>query len=279
MSTMCSDVAANLLDTVPGRMLVQWHLRAYRTADPQPSVTEFVEADSLEDFVENALLIIREYLYGNGANEILDLPVTSPAVREMSEAICDALRAPSRDTLVNPQVHQGAVTELSVPRVRNRARPGALPDGAFWTATPLDDGTSDTWGASGENLRSATDPARYTVHFDPDVARIVRIDTADDWAELIAAHPLEYRGAHVPDWPSIAERWDAVHLSALGLLCAHPRLSEVPYDRYEAGGYRHSQSGPWPGVGDWSTVSTAWLRIPERFEIRPTDPVRRREPG
>ena len=91
MSIMCSDVAANLLDTVPGRMLVQWYLRAHRTADPQPSVTEFVEADSLEDFVEDTLLIIGEYLYGNGANEILDLPVTSPAVREMSEAICAAL--------------------------------------------------------------------------------------------------------------------------------------------------------------------------------------------
>lgn len=78
MSIMCSDVAANLLDTVPGRMLVQWYLRAYRTADPQPSVTEFVEADSLEDFVENTLLIIGEYLYGTGANEIVDLAVASP---------------------------------------------------------------------------------------------------------------------------------------------------------------------------------------------------------
>lgn len=111
MSIMCSDVAANLLDTVPGRMLVQWYLRAYRTADPQPSVTEFVEADSLEDFVENTLLIIGEYLYGTGANEIVDLAVASPEVREMSEAICAALRAPSRDTLGSPQVHQGAVTE------------------------------------------------------------------------------------------------------------------------------------------------------------------------
>lgn len=270
MSGMCSDAAANLLDTVPGRMLVHWYLRAYRDADPRPSVAAFVDADTLEDFVDDLVLIIGEYLYGNGANDVLDMALTAPATIEMAEAICAALRHPRRNTLDSPQTHEGTITELSLPRVRNRKRPGALPDGAFWTATPLHDGTSDTWSASGENLRGLKDPARYTVHFDPDVARIVRIDTAGDWAALIADHPLEYRGARVPDWPSIAEEWDAVHLSALGLLCAHPRLSEVPYDRYEAGGYRHSQSGPWPGVGDWSTVSTAWLRIPERFEIRPT---------
>jgi hypothetical protein len=127
----------------------------------------------------------------------------------------------------------------------------ALPAGAFWTSTPITE-DDDSWTLCGENIRR--EMPRWEVHFDVARVRVARIYSARDWADLIDAHTATAGDSRYPDWPAIAERWDAVHLSPSGLLLAHPKISTTRYSSYV-------------GVGDWSTVSTAWLREPPGVEI------------
>jgi hypothetical protein len=142
----------------------------------------------------------------------------------------------------------------------------ALPNGAFWTSTPVTD-DEDSWTLCGENLRRES--PRWEMHFDVARIRVARIDSARDWADLIDSHTVTAGGCKYPDWPAIAESWDAVHLSPTGLLLAHPKISTTPFRSDDGSGLAHSQAGPYASVGAWSAVSTAWLREPPNVEFRP----------
>ncbi|WP_256978114.1 hypothetical protein [Rhodococcus sp. 14-2470-1a] len=210
------------------------------------------------EFVFAAQLDIRSYLYSSGLAEVMAIDPCRPDMVAMADAIAAELATVDRDTFTSPQRHSGHVEVLRQPHVTNRKSASeTLPAGALWTATPLADDL-DTWTESRES-DAPTDT--YELNFDPDAVHVVRIDSASDWADLLQHHPRGHSDTLYPDWAAIATHCDAVHLSLAGLLTAHPPLTDTAVDA-SAQGYAHSKSGPWAGVGDWSAVSTAWMRLP-----------------
>jgi hypothetical protein len=248
----------SLLDTFPGRLFIEDMRSSAGLAIP-------------ERLVRAAHSAVGGYLYSDRCREVADLDVDDPELRAYDAAGLAALS--KLPAFGSPQVHQGTVSELRAPSVRNRKRLSPLPDGAFWTSTPISE-DEDTWTLCGENLRRES--PRREVHFDAARARVARIDSAADWAGLIESHPVTAGGCKYPDWPAIAESWDAVHLSPAGLLLAHPKISATPFFTTDGSGYAHSEAGPYASVAHWSAVSTAWLREPPGVEIRPAAGADRR---
>ncbi|OBI53939.1 hypothetical protein [Mycobacterium sp. E796] len=231
-------VRESLLDTFPGRLFVD-------------DMRSFGGLAVPERLIRAATSAVSGYLYSDRYREVANLDVNDPELRSHDIAGLAALTGLA--TFGSPQIHQGAIGEVRAPRIGNRDPLSALPAGAFWTSTPITE-DEDSWTLCGENLRR--EAPRWEVHFDVARVRVARVDSARDWAELIDANTVTAGGCKYPDWPAIAECWDAVHLSAAGLLLAHPKISTTRF-------------GSHVGVGEWSTVSTAWLREPPSVEIRP----------
>jgi hypothetical protein len=91
--------------------------------------------------------------------------------------------------------------------------------------------------------------------------RTYEIRTADDWVSLCREHPLEVTASRrhdwfrctghdgrwvIPDWEKVAERWDAVHLTALAYLTAAHRALLVEADIYTV-------------LAGWNPDTTMWL--------------------
>ncbi|OBI88653.1 hypothetical protein [Mycobacterium sp. 1245805.9] len=228
----------SLLDTFPGRLFIQDMRRFGGLAVPKT-------------LIRAATWAVSGYLYSDRYLEVAYLDVDDAELRSYDAAGLRALTG--LNTFGSPQIHQGTIDELRAPRIGNRKPLSALPAGAFWTSTPITE-DEDTWTLCGENLRR--EMPCWEVHFDLARARVAQIDSVRDWADLIDANTATADGRKYPDWPAIAESWDAVHLSAAGLLLAYPKISTTRF-------------GSYVGVGDWSTVSTAWLREPPGVEIRP----------
>ncbi len=241
----------SLLDTVPGRLFIKHMLSVQGWGMP-------------ENLIEEASWAVGSYLYSDRCLEVAHFDVNEPQLREYDAVGLAALtRLPTFDS---PQIHQGTIGELRAPRISNRDPLSALPDGAFWTSSPIT-ADEDTWTLCAENLRR--EMPRWEVHFDVTRVRVARIDSARDWADLIDSNTVMGSGSKYPDWPAIAESWDAVHLSPAGLLLAHPKISTTRFSPTDGSGHAHSQAGPYAGVGAWSAVSTAWLRVPPSVEFRP----------
>lgn len=252
---------SDLVDTVPGRNFVAGFARDFDRDAQDLSINEFLRGLSMDTLLWEAQKDISTYLYGTGMDDALQVNTRDPAIVAMAAAIVEELGSPTRDTFTSPQRHSGRVETLAPPSVRNRTgSTEVLPDGALWTATTLDDGV-DTWTHSRESEPEFV----YELLFAPTSVKVARIDSHDDWRRLITAHTRHGSDTSRPDWKHVAQNLDAVHLSLAGLLAAHPRLSEVPPND-SRDGYRHSQSSPWAGVGHWSTVSTAWMRLPHNYE-------------
>jgi len=261
-----TDLAANIRDTFPGRLLLEWHLH-WRTYHPEHrSARAYADSITTEDYSGRVGMTLSSYLYGDGFKDVLAMDTSTAEVVEMSEAITTVLTSPRCHTWTSPQHHHGRIRTLHQPAITNRRLPSALLDGAFWAA-PMFAG-ADAWALHGEHDRTRS-PHRYEVHFDPDTVRVAHIASAEDWFELLSAHPLIHGDTLFPDWPSIATEWDAVHVSINGLLCAQPLNSHVPYDDSDPSGFTHSQSGPYVGLGEWTVPSAAWLRLPEHVTVRP----------
>lgn len=228
----------SLLDTFPGRLFVEHMQCRGGLAIPK-------------ELIRGAARSVGGYLYSDRWQNVADFDVDDPELRKYDGWGLAALSA--LPSFGSPQIHQGILGELRAPRIRNREPLSALPAGAFWTSTPITE-DDDSWTLCGENLRR--EMPRWEVHFDVVHVRVARIDSARDWAELIDSNTATANGCNYPDWPSIARSWDAVHLSPTGLLLAHPKISTTRFNSYA-------------GVGDWSAVSTAWLREPPGVVVRP----------
>ncbi|OBK47179.1 hypothetical protein [Mycobacterium sp. 1081908.1] len=228
----------SLLDTFPGRLFIEDMRRSGGLAIPERLIGAGVSA-------------VGGYLYSDRYLEVAHLDVDDPELRKYDSWGRAALSG--LPSFGSPQIHQGILSELRAPSVRNREPLSALPNGAFWTSTPITE-DEDSWTLCGENLRR--EMPRWELRFDVTRVRVARIDSARDWAELIDAHSATAGGCMYPDWPAIGQHWDAVHLSPAGLLLAHPKISTTRFSSYV-------------GVGEWSTVSTAWLRELPGVEIRP----------
>ena len=159
---MTTDLAVNLLDTFPGRMLIDWW-GEWRALHPEfSSAQQYADSIDTEDYSGRVAMVLHMYLYGGDLQDVIDLDTSDPKVVEMSEAVATALSSPSRETLLSPQSHHGNLTERRAFSVANRHRPSALPNGAFWTATKFDSG-SDAWLLHGE-YDTERSPLRYDVH-------------------------------------------------------------------------------------------------------------------
>ncbi len=215
------------------------------------------------DLIGGAASAVSGYLYSDDCASVTQLETNDPELREFNTAGLAALAKLS--TFDSPQIHQGTVTELRPPCIHNRDDLSALPGGAFWTSTPITD-NEDSWTLCGENVNRAS--PRWEVHFDMASVRVVRVDSARDWVDLIESNAVTAGACTYPDWPAIAQSWDAVHLSPTGLLLAHPTISTTPFITTDETGYAHSRAGRYASVADWSTTTTAWLREPPNAELR-----------
>jgi hypothetical protein len=245
----------SLLDTVPGRLFI---------GDMRSSQDWGLS----ENLIRAATRAIGRYLYSDGCQEVAHFDPNDPALRQFDAMGLAALARLS--TFGSPQIHQGTITELHEPRIGNRDPLSALPNGAFWTSAPITD-DEDSWTLCGENL--GREKPRWEVHFDVTHVRVAQIDSARDWCDLIDSNTAAGSGCRYPDWPAIGQSLHAVHLSPMGLLLAHPRISTTPIT--DGSGQAHSEAGPYASVAHWSTVSTAWLREPPNAALRPAPVVAR----
>jgi hypothetical protein len=130
------------------------------------------------------------------------------------------------------------------------------PRGAWWTSSMLPDGTS-CWSRSEslvgtpETRAAGEHPARreHWTTVDLTAARIHRIERAADYAALLAEYPLEASAFPRVDWIAVAGDFDAVHLTARGLVYTQ----DVPIDTLR---------GP-SALRGWNCESTAWLTEPK----------------
>lgn len=251
----------SLLDTIPGRLFVnKLKSRAYPGVSPAASVRSI----SPRDLISLAASAADGYLYSDECREVASLEIDQHVLREFDAAGLAALSELS--AFSSPHVHHGMIAPIEAPIIRNRKPLSALPHGAFWTSIPITD-SDDSWTLSGENINRGY--PRSDVHFSVEDVRLARIDSADDWIALVESGFVEVGSCKYPDWPALAASWDAVYLSPLGLLLAHPRISATPFTERDGSGLEHSQAGPCVSVAFWSTVSTAWLHEPPNATLRP----------
>jgi hypothetical protein len=101
---------------------------------------------------------------------------------------------------------------------------------------------SHGWGDYG------VDPpiVRYRLRADP-TTRIYEIDGPAAWHQLCTQFPaLGEDGRLVPDWNSIADEWDGVHLTLGGLLTSEQ--------------VRFTSPAGWTELREWDAEQTVWLR-------------------
>jgi hypothetical protein len=129
------------------------------------------------------------------------------------------------------------------------------PRGAWWTSSRLPDGTS-CW-SRGESLigtpetRARGEFVPRTEHWstlDVADAAIYRIESTSDFARLLVDYPLEGSAFPRVDWVTVAADFDAVHLSARGLVYTQ----SVPIETSQGTS----------ALRGWNCESTAWLRTP-----------------
>lgn len=194
-----------------------------------------------EDLIRAAAWAVGSYLYSDRCLEVAQLDVNDVELRKYGTAGRTALSA--LPSFGSPQIHQGTIGELRAPNISNREPLSALPNGAFWTSTPITDG-EDSWTLCLENL--GRENPRWEVHFDAARVRVARIDSAADWADLIDAHPATAGGCKYPDWPAIADSWDAVHMSPRDCSSPIPKSRPPNSSRPTGRAMRTARLGPTP---------------------------------
>lgn len=140
--------------------------------------------------------------------------------------------------------------EDPLPRLPNGG--WAKPVGGFWTSTYDDRRLSDwcQWCLSAEWNVSRDIPVFPIWELEPEPeAKVLRIDSLADLATVVEQYPSkpldpelgpELPDWQFPDWPAVAEDYDAVHLTADGQW--ETRLTQ-PYNLYS-----------------WDCESTLWFR-------------------
>jgi hypothetical protein len=163
-------------------------------------------------------------------------------------------------TPTSAQAHFGAVGEhsrvaLALPDHRGTRVIDDKPNGAWWTSSMLPDGTScwsraESLVGTPETRAAGQFPARqeHWITVDVAAARIHRIERPVDFSVLLEEYPLS--GSVFPrvDWIAVAADFDAVHLTARGLVYTQ----DVPIGTSRG----HS------ALRGWNCESTAWLTEP-----------------
>ena len=121
------------------------------------------------------------------------------------------------------------------------------PRAAFWTSTHLARVRSPwlDWLLHGEDRR----PGPFNLWSLPVTsgARVAEVHSTADWCRLVGEYPGEIREEVLhPDWRRIGERWDAVHVSAGGLIATEDQPCPAGPENCRLLG--------------WNIESTVWLR-------------------
>lgn len=130
------------------------------------------------------------------------------------------------------------------------------PTWALWTASFLPDGTS-AWERKEYPRLSGGERHLCSMSFDESEVTVYTIDSVRDFRELVSTYPDPQEDGRVRvRWEAVAKDFDAVHLTARGLVTAHDVEVRTP-----------------AGLGKlwaWDTESTAWLRLPRSgFVVEP----------
>jgi hypothetical protein len=156
------------------------------------------------------------------------------------------------------------------PRRERRRDPQVIVTGTWWSG-PLGGTVWTSRGSVGDlpavGLACAEDPlgeeefAVWAVGIDP-AARVYEVHEPADWGRLAAAHPRDVTASRrpdwgrwtgregrwiLPDWRSVAARWDGVHVSVAGYLST----ARMAVD---------SADGAATLLAGWDADQTLWLR-------------------
>lgn len=147
-----------------------------------------------------------------------------------------------RPTTVDWNAWRTALIEEENRAARDRPSDPTAPYSGHWWSTPMATGSPDTTRATNELPALALELTEDDMGWDRarispvDVIgqpRIFEITAPTDWAWLIEQHPIEVTASrrhdwynttrrsdpwHMPDWASVAEQFDAVHLTIWGYL-------------------------------------------------------------
>jgi len=166
--------------------------------------------------------------------------------------------------------------------------PGAPLSGAWWSlpmftavwTTPAPGG-SDPAALQLEEDRAGETQALVWHARAAAGARVLEIAGPEDWAELCRRHPFDVTRSrrHVwreatgrdgrwllPDWPEVAEEWDAVHLSVAAYLQTAQRAVPVADDAATV-------------LAGWGPAATVWLTDALEIDGEPDEWVYDADPG
>lgn len=160
---------------------------------------------------------------------------------------------------------------------RDRPSDPAAPYGGHWWSTPMATGSPETTRATNEVPALALDLTEDDLGWDrarvsPAVVvgqpRIYEITGPADWARLVEHHPIEVTASrrhdwynttaragtwHMPDWASVAEHFDAVHLTVWGYLTTAGGAVPVHLPGADSASV----------LAGWTPDATHWLNPPQ----------------
>lgn len=157
----------------------------------------------------------------------------------------------------NPQARYAVAPELQVVDLwepEDWLGMAAKPHGALWTSSFLPDGTP-AWSWGEPKVARGSKRNCYELHFRADEVEAYTIDSLQDYLDLVREFPAFTSDGKINvRWRSVAEVFDAVRLSARGLVYSSGVKAEV--------------KGRPTVLHAWESESTAWLTVPPGAALR-----------
>lgn len=225
------------------------------TAENPPRLTEIaVSVDGAADLANQDDVYLYEEIDFSVAVQLpSQRPAPSPQhvlkVRDLLENRFNSGWFRDTANLVSPQacyLLNPGFTEIEITDIDARTVADEKPRGALWTSSLLPDSTP-TWQTHEREEFARLSRTLYHLHFDPQQVSVYTIDSFADFQTLLlnfAQHNTN--GRATVRWGDVAKQFDAVHLTARGLVDADGVQFQTPYGLAELRG--------------WGSESTAWLR-------------------
>ncbi len=162
----------------------------------------------------------------------------------------------SEPRLRSPQARfaeEGTIHEIRIENYPPESAMGDKPVGALWTASYLADGHS-TWELLEQAEFSHRARSVFSVNFAEAEAAVYTISCLLDFRNLVSRYPNPLPDGRVRvQWDVVARDFDAVHLTARGLVTVHDVEVVTPFGSAKLYG--------------WDSESTAWLRRPPSVTV------------
>ncbi|GLY51466.1 hypothetical protein Lesp01_51220 [Lentzea sp. NBRC 102530] len=160
--------------------------------------------------------------------------------------------------LTSPQARYASKPEATTGSIQDGVPDTVMqkPQGALWTSSFLPDGRS-AW-AEQEVASSHSARRLYRVVFAESDVRAYTLDSLSDFTQLLDLYPsVDDVGRVAVAWSKMASDFDAVHMTARGLLAIE-------------GVEVQARNGVGRLVG-WDAESTAWFRFPRTTRLDPAE--------